>query len=171
VRESGAIIPIRPPGQLWPRPVPREAAPQGVAAHSSQEGILVMQAKSVKRAFGLTAAVVSTSGAMMLAPTVANAATAHPAHVQTASNVSTASYGHGGGHGDQGYRHPKCPPHRKCPRPTPPHRKMGVLPAAGAFRRRPAPRMAGCRSRPRLGCRRANGLLRAWTCRLGFGVL
>jgi hypothetical protein len=56
-----------------------------------------MNAKSVKRAFGLTAAAVGTSGAMMLAPAVANAATAYPAHVQTVSNVSKAS---GGGFGD-----------------------------------------------------------------------
>jgi hypothetical protein len=52
-----------------------------------------MNAKSVKRTIGLAAAAASTSGAMMLAPTVANAATAHPAHMQTASNVSKASYG------------------------------------------------------------------------------
>jgi hypothetical protein len=58
-----------------------------------------MKAKSLKRAFGLAAAAVSTSGAMMLAPSVANAATAHPAHVQTASYVSQG-YGGGGGYGN-----------------------------------------------------------------------
>jgi hypothetical protein len=47
-----------------------------------------MNAKSLKRALGLAVAAVSTSGTMMLAPGVANAATAHPAHTQT---VSTAS--------------------------------------------------------------------------------
>ena len=52
-----------------------------------------MNAKSVKRALGLAAAAASTSGAMMLAPTVANAATAHPAHAQTVSNVSKANWG------------------------------------------------------------------------------
>jgi hypothetical protein len=52
-----------------------------------------MKTKSVKWAFGLAAAAVSTSGAMMLAPAMANAATAYPAHMQTASNVSQASSG------------------------------------------------------------------------------
>ena len=47
-----------------------------------------MSTKSLKRALGLAAAAVSTSGTMMLAPGVANAATARPAHTQT---VSTAS--------------------------------------------------------------------------------
>jgi hypothetical protein len=47
-----------------------------------------MNVKSVKQTFGLAAAAVGASGAMMLAPTVANAATAHPAHVQAVSNVS-----------------------------------------------------------------------------------
>ena len=50
-----------------------------------------MNAKSVKRALGLAVAVASTGGAMTLAPAVANAATACPAHVQTASHVSQAS--------------------------------------------------------------------------------
>ena len=66
-----------------------------------------MNAKSVKRAFGLAAAAVGTSGAMMLAPAAANAATAHPAHVQTArtaSYVLDASYGWGGGGGYGGFR-------------------------------------------------------------------
>jgi len=63
-----------------------------------------MNAKSVKRAFGLAAAAVGTSGAMMLAPAAANAATAHPAHVQTVSNVSKASgWWPGGGYGEGGY--------------------------------------------------------------------
>jgi hypothetical protein len=64
-----------------------------------------MNAKSVKRALGLAAAAVGTSGAMMLAPAAANAATAHPAHVQTArtaSYVLDASYGWGGGYGGYG---------------------------------------------------------------------
>jgi hypothetical protein len=47
-----------------------------------------MNAKSLKRALGLAVAAVSTSGTMMLAPGVVNAAMAHPAHTQT---VSTAS--------------------------------------------------------------------------------
>jgi hypothetical protein len=50
-----------------------------------------MNAKSLKRALGLAVAAVSTSGTMMLAPGVANAATAHPAHTQTVSTVSTVS--------------------------------------------------------------------------------
>ena len=65
-----------------------------------------MNVTSVKQAFGLAAAAVGTSGAMMLAPAVANAATAQPAHVQavshvqTVSNVSRADGGWGGGFGD-----------------------------------------------------------------------
>jgi hypothetical protein len=55
-----------------------------------------MNATSVKRAIGLAAAAASTSGAMMLTPAVANAATAHPAQMQTVSNVSRASCGWGG---------------------------------------------------------------------------
>jgi hypothetical protein len=108
----------------------RSAAPRGWAIYPDisdtrqEEGILVMKAKSLKRAFGLAAAAMSTGGMMMLAPTMANAATAHPAHVQTvstASNVSKAGsdlgyinpgyrhphrygYGYRGGYG--GYRHP-----------------------------------------------------------------
>jgi len=65
-----------------------------------------MNAKSVKRAFGLAAVAVGGSGAMMLAPAVANAATAHPAHAQTVSNVSRASggwSGHWGGHWGGGW--------------------------------------------------------------------
>jgi hypothetical protein len=50
-----------------------------------------MSAKSLKRALGLAAAAVSTSGTMMLAPGVVNAATARPAHTQTVSTASTAS--------------------------------------------------------------------------------
>ena len=50
----------------------------------------------MRRAIGLAAAAASTSGAMMLAPDAANAATAQSAHLQTASNVSKAS---GGGYG------------------------------------------------------------------------
>ena len=50
-----------------------------------------MNTTSMKRALGLAAAAASTSGAMMLTPAVANAATAHPAHVQTVSNASRAS--------------------------------------------------------------------------------
>jgi hypothetical protein len=60
-----------------------------------------MKVTSVKRAFGLAAAAVGASGAMMLAPAVANAATAHPAHAQTvsaANNVSTTVH--------PTYRHP-----------------------------------------------------------------
>jgi hypothetical protein len=66
-----------------------------------------MKATSVKRAFGLAAAAVSTSGAMMLAPAMANAATAHPAHAQTVttvSNVSKTIDGSWGHHSN--YRHP-----------------------------------------------------------------
>jgi hypothetical protein len=48
-----------------------------------------MKTTSVKRIIGLAIAAVSTSGAM-LAPTVANAATAHPAHPQTAPHVAKA---------------------------------------------------------------------------------
>jgi hypothetical protein len=63
-----------------------------------------MNAKSVKRALGLATAAVSTAGTMMLAPAVANAATAHPAHAQT---VSTASHVSKAGNGSGlGYRHP-----------------------------------------------------------------
>jgi hypothetical protein len=58
-----------------------------------------MNAKSVKRTFGLAAAAVGGSAAMMLAPAVANAATAHPAHAQTVSNVSRASGGWSSGRG------------------------------------------------------------------------
>jgi hypothetical protein len=55
-----------------------------------------MNAKSLKRALGLTVAAVSTSGTMMLAPMAANAATARPAHthtVSTASNFAKAGNG------------------------------------------------------------------------------
>jgi hypothetical protein len=62
-----------------------------------------MKAKSMKRAFGLAAAAVSTSGAMMLAPAAANAATTHPAHVQTVSDHG--SWGRFGVR-DLGYLHP-----------------------------------------------------------------
>jgi hypothetical protein len=51
-----------------------------------------MNVKSVKRTFGLAATAVGASGAMMLAPAVANAATAQPTHVQTVNNVSRASF-------------------------------------------------------------------------------
>jgi hypothetical protein len=60
---------------------------------TDKRGILIMKAKSVKWVFGLAAVAVGTSGAMMLAPAAANAATAHPAHMQTASNVSKALRG------------------------------------------------------------------------------
>jgi hypothetical protein len=46
-----------------------------------------MNVKSVKRAIGLAVAAAGTCGAMMLAPAVANAATAQPAHPQAASDV------------------------------------------------------------------------------------
>jgi hypothetical protein len=59
-----------------------------------------MNVKSVKRAFGLAASAVGASGAMILVPTVANAATAHP---QTASNISRTSWGWGGGWGGGGW--------------------------------------------------------------------
>jgi hypothetical protein len=74
-----------------------------------------MKAKSVKRAFGLAAAAAGTSGTMMLAPAVANAAAAHPAHVQTASYVSAASNSYGGGYWDHGSRGPKHKPSHKAP--------------------------------------------------------
>jgi hypothetical protein len=61
-----------------------------------------MNAKSVKRVFGLAATAAGTGGAMMLAPTVANAATAHPAHAQTVNNVSKVSDGWGDSGGDWG---------------------------------------------------------------------
>ena len=67
-----------------------------------------MKATSVKRAFGLAAAAVSTSGAMMFAPAAANAATAHPAHAQTVSSVSTTvhpTYRHPHRYYRGGYRH------------------------------------------------------------------
>jgi hypothetical protein len=51
-----------------------------------------MNVTSVKRAFALAATTVGTGGAMMLAPAMANAATAHPAHVQAVSHVSKASW-------------------------------------------------------------------------------
>ena len=54
-------------------------------------GASFMNVKSVKRAFGLAASAVATTGLMMLTAAAANAATAHPAHVQTVSNVSQAS--------------------------------------------------------------------------------
>jgi phosphate-selective porin len=50
-----------------------------------------MNVMSVKRALGLAASAVAATGMMMLAPAAANAATAHPAHMQTVSNVSKAS--------------------------------------------------------------------------------
>ena len=65
-----------------------------------------MNVKSLKRAFGLAAAAAGTSGAMMLAPGVASAATAHPAHaltIGTASNVSKASSCGGWGWGGWGW--------------------------------------------------------------------
>jgi hypothetical protein len=68
------------------------------------EGILVMRAKSVKRVLGLAVAAVSTSGTMMFAPAVANAATAHPAHAQAVSNVSKTIDGNRAQHPN--YRHP-----------------------------------------------------------------
>ncbi|HYZ56153.1 MAG TPA: hypothetical protein VE733_22000 [Streptosporangiaceae bacterium] len=66
-----------------------------------------MNAKSLKRAFGLAAAAVSTTGMMMLAPTAANAATARPVHAQT---VSTASYAPKAGHVSWGFRDGRPPP-------------------------------------------------------------
>ena len=54
-----------------------------------------MNVTSVKRAFALAAAAAGTGGAMMLAPAVANAATAQPAHMQTVSSVSSPSWGWG----------------------------------------------------------------------------
>jgi hypothetical protein len=59
-----------------------------------------MNVTSVKRAFALAATTVGTGGAMMLAPAMANAATAHPAHVQAVSNVSKASWPFPGYMGD-----------------------------------------------------------------------
>jgi hypothetical protein len=61
-----------------------------------------MNAKSVKRALGLAAAAVSSTGAMMLVPTMANAATAH---TQAAGNVSKTS---GWGWGDEGNNECGC---------------------------------------------------------------
>jgi hypothetical protein len=102
-RESGAISSIRPPDSKGRGPAPREkrgaagvGGPPRTPVIPTGRGDLVMNATSMKRALGLTAAAVSASGAMMLAPTVANAATAHPAHVQTVSNVSSPSCGWGG---------------------------------------------------------------------------
>ena len=46
-----------------------------------------MKITSVKRMIRLAVAAVSTSG-VMLAPAVANAATAHPAHAQAASHIT-----------------------------------------------------------------------------------
>jgi hypothetical protein len=57
-----------------------------------------MKATSVKRVLGLAAAAVGTSGAMMFAPAVTNAATAHPAHAQAVSSVSATV--------QPNYRHP-----------------------------------------------------------------
>ena len=90
----------------------RSAARRGVGGHSPHQryrqgkGILVMNAKSLKRALGLAAAAAGTSGTMMLAPAVANAATAHPAHAQTATSVSKANHagwGWGWGWGGWGW--------------------------------------------------------------------
>jgi hypothetical protein len=66
-----------------------------------------MKATSVKRVIRLAVAAVSTSGAM-LAPAGANAATAHPAHAQTASHVTKVIHGsrccrHTGGWGYGGW--------------------------------------------------------------------
>jgi hypothetical protein len=62
-----------------------------------------MNAKSAKRVFGLAASAVGTSGLMMLAPTMANAATAHSAHAQTVSSTSRASDGCGCQHQSNDY--------------------------------------------------------------------
>jgi hypothetical protein len=73
-----------------------------------------MNVTSVKQAFGLAAAAVGTAGAMMLAPAVANAATAQPAHVQavshmqTVSNISRASGGWDGGFFDGCFKFHHC---------------------------------------------------------------
>ena len=78
-----------------------------------------MKVTSVKRALGLATAAVGTSGAMMLAPTMANAATAHPAHAQTVSTVSNVSKASGRDFGfrelgniQRDYRHPGRYHHR-----------------------------------------------------------
>ena len=69
-----------------------------------------MNVTSVKRAFALAATTVGTGGAMMLVPTVANAATAHPTHVRTVSNVSRTSDGPFDGLSSFGGCHDFCNP-------------------------------------------------------------
>jgi hypothetical protein len=52
-----------------------------------------MNVTSVKQAFGLAASAVGAIGMIILAPTMASAATAQPAHAQTVSNIAKASDG------------------------------------------------------------------------------
>jgi hypothetical protein len=76
------------------------------SALRQEEGILVMNAKSVKRALGFAAAAASTTGMMMLAPTMANAATAHPAHMQMVNTAGNSNYHHPyRGYQQYGYQH------------------------------------------------------------------
>jgi hypothetical protein len=97
-RESGAIMSHPSAGWLWTGTVPRGErgttgwAPRPACQQYRQESDPFMNTTSVKRAFGLVAAAAGTSGAIVLMPAVASAATSIPTHAQTVSNVSTVSH-------------------------------------------------------------------------------